>query len=294
MAALIAFCIAVYAGLAISAQAVSCKIVIYNLHNYSIQGTAHLAAKSPASLSAIGAILGKLEPDVLAVCEMGSRADLAELQRKLKKMGRNLPHTIWVDGPDPLRHLALLSRFPIERDDSRQSVATNIASYLVKRGILDVTLRLEEGYALRLIGAHLKSQKPGNIDSKRIRNAEAQSLALHIQEVLKSIPDVNLLVFGDFNDRPSSPTLKTILEAHPPSPLYDLSPMDSQGLHWTYHFAKDDVYSRYDYLLAGPELLPEIVETGIAHFSFWNFASDHRPLYLVISTSQILNERDLQ
>ncbi len=279
---------------AISAQAISCKIVIYNLNNYSPRGTVHSTAKSPISLSAIETILGKLEPDVLAVCEMGSRADLAYLQRRLKKAGRNLPYTAWVDGPDSSRHLALLSRFPIERDDSRKSVSTNISGYLIKRGILDVTLRLEEGYALRLIGSHLKSQKPGNIDSKQVRNAESQSLALHIREILKSTPDVNLLVFGDFNDRPTSPALKTVLESHPPSPLYDLAPIDNQGLRWTYHFARDDVYSRYDYLLAGPELIPEIVETGIAHFPSWNVASDHRPLYLVISTSQILNERNLQ
>ncbi|PWU07661.1 MAG: hypothetical protein C5B47_05800 [Verrucomicrobia bacterium] len=279
---------------AASAQAVSCRIVTYNLKNYTTQESGPLGAKSPISLSAIETILGKLEPDVLAVCEMGSRADLSYLQRKLKKAGRDLRYTVWVDGPDSLRHLALLSRFPVERDNSRNSVTTRLPGHLVKRGILDVTLRLEKDYALRLIGSHLKSQKPGNIDPKEIRNAEAQSLALHIREILKSEPETNLLVFGDFNDRPSSTTLKTLLEAHPTSPLYDLAPADPQGLRWTYHFAKDDVYSRYDYLLAGVELIPEIVEVGIAHYPSWNSASDHRPLYLVISTSNILNENSLQ
>lgn len=266
-------------------------MVAYNLKNYSIKGDATIPAKSLTSLSVIETMLGKLQPDVLAICEMGSRQDLSYLQRKLKKTGSDLPYTIWLDAPDASRHLALLSRFPIERDDSRPLVSTPLPGHFVKRGILDVTIRLDENFTLRLVGSHLKSQKPltGKFDSQQVRIAEAESLASHIRQILKSSPRSHLLVFGDFNDRPTSFTVKTVLESHSFSPLYDLVPSDTRGDRWTYYFAKDDVYSRYDYLLATPELIPKIIETGIGHFPYWNFASDHRPLYLLLSTSQILN-----
>lgn len=266
-------------------QAIPCKVVVYNLNNYSTKHDVLVPAKSSISLSAIEEILSSLQPDVLAVCEMGSRKDLSYLQRKLKKAGSDLPYSVWLDAPDSSRHLALLSRFPIEQNNSCRFVLTNIPEHFVKRGILDVTLRLEDNYTLRLVGSHLKSQKlhVGNYDSKQIRLAEAQSLASHIQQILKSSPHANLLVFGDFNDRPTSPTLKMMLGSFPS--LFDLAPSDDRGDRWTYHFRKDDVYSRFDYLLASPELTPEIVKVGISHPPHWNLASDHRPLYLLISTS---------
>jgi predicted extracellular nuclease len=148
---------------------------------------------------------------------------------------------------------------------------------------LDISLRLEDNYILRLVGAHLKSQKQtvGGDDSGRIRLTEAQLLANHIRQILKFSPYCNLLVFGDFNDHPNSPVLKEIFRS---TSLVDLAPSDDRGDRWTYHFSKRDVYSRFDYLLASPGLIPEIVDASICHFPHWNLASDHRPLYLLIST----------
>ncbi|ALJ57016.1 Endonuclease/Exonuclease/phosphatase family protein [Candidatus Xiphinematobacter sp. Idaho Grape] len=274
----------------------TCKLVAYNLNNYSIQGSENLPAKSLTSLSAIKDILSSLQPDILVLTEMGSQQDLLFLQKKLRDTGLFLPYTVWVNSIDPLRHLALLSRFPITQDNSLRLVPTPIPNHFVKRGIMDVTFRLESSYALRVVGAHLKSQRAPIRQSHRTRFAEAQALASHVTNILQRSPDTNLLVVGDFNDYPTSLTLKTVLlKKTIPSkatvlpgllratPLFDLVPSDKCGERWTHYFEKEDIYSRLDYLLAAQGIIPEIIEAGICRHPRWCLASDHRPLYVVIS-----------
>lgn len=285
----------------------SYKLVVYNLNNYSVQGADNLPAKSLASLSAIEAVLGTLKPDILTITEMGSWKDLLFLQQKLKGIGLLLPYAVVVNATDPVRHLALLSRCPIERNDSLLLVPTFIPKHFVKRGFMDVTLRLGTGCGstLRIVGVHLKSRRAPTKQSYRIRYAEAQALSSHVKNILQHFPESNLLVVGDFNDRPTSPTLKMILQPKIITPdrmataslqgaqlpqqqttttiLTDLVPSDQCGERWTHRFAKDDVYSRLDYLLASSGVIHKIVETGICHHPQWNRASDHRPLYVTIS-----------
>lgn len=290
----------------LQASSSSHKLVVYNLNNYSIQGNlpAKLPAKSPASLSAIEAVLQTLQPDILSLTEMGSREDLLFLQKQLKSHGLLLPYAVWINATDPVRHLALLSRFPIERNDSLLLVPTSIPQLFVKRGIMDISLRLENGSTLRIVGLHLKSRRPPIKTSRRVRYAEAQAVSAHIASILHNDPKANLLVVGDFNDHPTSPTLKAILlqerassdkqksVLHASSPLphhnntptlVDLVPTDKFGVRWTHYFAKDDIYSRLDYLLASSGIIPKLVEAGILHHPQWNLASDHRPLYISIS-----------
>src|SRR6185437_2027732 len=205
--------LALWSGLSFCLQAspATCKLVAYNLSNYSIQGSKNLPAKSPTSLSAIRDILGSLQPDILVLTEMGSQQDLLFLQKKLRNAGLFLPYTVWIDSMDPLRHLALLSRFPVMQDDSLRLAPTSIPNYFIKRGIMDITLRLEPHYTLRVVGVHLKSRRAPARQSHRVRFAEAQALASHVTSILRPSPDTKLLNEGDFNDYPASPTRKTIL-----------------------------------------------------------------------------------
>ena len=89
-------------------------------------------------------ILLKLRPDILGVCEMGSREDLAALQQRLKDAGLDLPHSEWVQAADPDRHLALLSRFPTvaRQPQTRLSYLLDETKLPVQRGFLDVTLQI--------------------------------------------------------------------------------------------------------------------------------------------------------
>src|SRR5262245_43218330 len=65
--------------------------------------------KPAAAAELISRTLLEAAPDLLVMAEMGSREDLAYLQGELKSGGLQLPYSEWLDGPDPDRHLALLS-----------------------------------------------------------------------------------------------------------------------------------------------------------------------------------------
>ncbi|HEV7405887.1 MAG TPA: endonuclease/exonuclease/phosphatase family protein, partial [Chthoniobacteraceae bacterium] len=193
----------------------------------------------------------------------------------------------YVPGPDVDRHLALLSRFPIV---ARNSVADvpyemNGTPQKVKRGFLDVTVRVNDAYELRLVGAHLKSKRPVPAGEELQRRREAQLLRAHAEQILTADPTVNLLLYGDFNEVKSEPAIQAIAGPRgSPQHLTELLLQDSLGDRWTHYWKASDIYSRFDYFFAGPALAREIVlpHSGIYRGELWNKASDHRPIYAAI------------
>lgn len=271
----------------------SIRFAAWNLRNF-----VHLAAppppgdntrpKSPEEVRAIVSILVELRPDILGVCEVGGKEDLAFLQARLREAGLELPHAEHVEGADPVRHVALLSRFPITARNSLPKVLYTLdtASRPVERGFLDVTVEPRPGYRLRLVGAHLKSRfDVPEADQELMRRNEAHALRRHVEQILSKAPDTNLLVYGDFNetrDRPGVRTLRGTRGAA--TALTELPLTDPAGDRWTYYYKDADQYSRIDYLFASKGLLPEIIheECFIYGGRDWMKASDHRPLVAVI------------
>jgi exonuclease III len=49
---------------------------------------------------------------------------------------------------------------------------------------------------------------------------------------------------------------------------------------WTHYYAKEELYSRIDYILASPALAPHYVpeQSYILSMPDWGAASDHRPV----------------
>ncbi len=188
----------------------SIRFVAYNLHNYRLapagDGATH--AKSEREIVALLEMLKHLNPEVLGVCEMGAESDLADLQKRLRTAGVDLPHTEWVQAADSVRHLALLSRFEII---SRQSVRDvryimDDQIFPVQRGFLDVTVQVNPHYQLRLVGAHLKSQRDvAEGDQSLMRRNEAHLLRGHLDRILTARPNENLEVYGDFNETKEQP-----------------------------------------------------------------------------------------
>lgn len=259
----------------------------YNLQNYRLQSDdGGQKPKSPASKAALTAIVSQMRPDILGVCEMASREALADLQLRLKSAGLDLPESEFVDGPDPDRHLALLSRFPIMEKLSDRQVAfeLNGAPELVRRGFLDVVIQINSTYRLRLIGVHLKSKIAAPEGESLIRRMESHLLAQRVSKILANEPEANLLVYGDFNDTKDQPALQSLIgERGSQQMLRDLYPIDERGECWTHYWKTADVYSRMDFMMASRGLLPEILrkQTRIHSPSNWSDASDHR----LISTS---------
>ena len=82
----------------------------------------------------------------------------------------------------------------------------------MNRGILDVTVEVNPGYRLRLVGAHLKSRRiVPDYDQALMRAKEAWSLREHIDEILAAAPNANLLLFGDLNDTKNEYPIREII-----------------------------------------------------------------------------------
>jgi endonuclease/exonuclease/phosphatase family metal-dependent hydrolase len=273
-------------------------VAYYNLENYLpmprvVDGKRVENAPKPESeIAALIAMLKRIRPDVLGVVEIGDQAMLADFQARLSAVGMVFPHSEWVDSPDGGRYIALLSRFPIVARNSRADVTFELDGryHRMGRGILDATVEITPGYQLRLVGVHLKSRRvvPA-FDEKKFRAREALLVRAHLNSIFKADSSVNLLLFGDLNDTKNESPVKDIQGiSGSRTAMRDLPLRDAQGLVWTHFWSEADVYSRIDYLLASEGLWPELKlsRSGIGGGREWRRASDHRPLYTTISTSE--------
>lgn len=269
------------------------RFTAWNLKNYlhtvtpPPEGSTNRPKPAKEQQAAVS-ILSQIRPDILGVCEMGSPADLAHLQAALKAAGLDLPHSERVQGDDPDRHLALLSRFPIA---SRQPVTQlryrlDNSEFPVQRGFLDVSIAVTPAYTLRLVGAHLKSRRDvPEGDQALMRRNEAHLLRQHLDTILTAAPETNLLVYGDLNDTRDQPGVKAIKGLRGSTmALGEIAAEDASGERWTYYYPEADEYSRIDFLLASPALLPEVRENQSFLYGGrdWIQASDHRPVSTVI------------
>lgn len=277
------------------------RFTAWNLRNYLYTTTPPPEGSSDRTKpvreqETILSILLELRPDILGVCEMGSPADLAHLQEKLKTAGLDLPHAEHVQGDDPVRHVALLSRFPITYrqpvTDQRYLLDNN--EFPVQRGFLDVTVTVNPDYQLRLVGTHLKSRRDvPEADQALMRRNEAHLLRQHLDAILTAAPLTNLLVYGDFNDTRDQPGVKAVKGLRgSTAALTEISAADASGERWTYYYPEADEYSRLDFLLASPALLPEVREPQSFLYSGknWLQASDHRPVTTVIHPDDALKK----
>jgi len=281
---------------AAEAATASDEIVVasYNLENYirmdRREGNEHLknAPKPEKEINALIRVITDINPDILGVCEMGTRDLFDDFKTRLKNAGLGYTDFEYVDGPDPQRHLALVSRFPIT---SRQSIPN--ASYelngqqeKVRRGFLDVTVKINSDYELRLVGAHLKSKLNDVAEGEAlVRRSESHLLREHIDEILSKKPDAKLIVYGDFNDTKNEPVIEEIMGTrNSPAHLTDLWLRDKAGDHWTEYWKAADVYSRIDFIFVNRALLPDVVQSksSVYRSEYWNEASDHRPVVATI------------
>lgn len=269
------------------------KIVFaaWNVRNYMLrpvkngEGRTLTPAKSPESIAAVVETLRRIRPDIVGLCEIGSRSDLADLQRRLQRAGMLLPHKTWVDGPDRERHLALLSRFPLEvQHDTRTTFPLDGISQRVRRGILDVTVQIRPDFPLRILGVHLKSARVvPEYDQATFRRAESLVLRNRIEEILGEESEQPLIVFGDFNDTKNSPVVKGVAgRAGSRKSLTILPLADRLGDQWTYRRDETDEYSRIDYIMVNQTLRRLVLrrDTGLHRDKNWFEASDHRPMIL--------------
>jgi endonuclease/exonuclease/phosphatase family metal-dependent hydrolase len=263
----------------------------YNVQSYvgeETGGGARASKPKPeASIQALVRIVAEVRPDILGLCEIGQRQQFEDFRARLAGVGLDFAHTEYVEGPDPDRHLALLSRFPITQRRSVADVSYELNGTLekVKRGFLDVTVCINPAYEIRAVGAHLKSKLAVREGEALMRRFEAQLLRRHVDAVLLENPSTNLLVYGDLNESKNAPAIQEIVGVRGSAAyLSDLVPEDEHGDRWTHYWRTTDEYSRIDYLLASRALLPEVVKgsSRVHRSRDWSEASDHRPIYTTI------------
>jgi endonuclease/exonuclease/phosphatase family metal-dependent hydrolase len=259
-------------------------LILEDRFDYDTKKSSKNAPKPADEKNAVIDILLSTKPDVIGLCEIGTREDLAEIQQLLKAKGLDLPASHFSGGIDQTRHLGLLSKFPIISTAQASKLDYVIAgkSNSMQRGILDATVKTPDERVWRFLGVHLKSKREvDGGDQNLMRINEAQLLRRHIEGILKEDAQARLICYGDFNDTRRTSPLR-IVQGSYNSPTY-IAPIalrDSRGELWTHYWEREDVYARIDYIHYSPALKAEVIyqECGIVDLPNWRKGSDHRAI----------------
>jgi endonuclease/exonuclease/phosphatase family metal-dependent hydrolase len=272
------------------------RVATYNVENYLDRPGGTRPVKTTEGRAKVRESLRALGADVVALQEMGSTNALLELRASLKAEGLDYPHWEHVAAWDTNINVAVLSKFPItaRRPHTNDSYLLIGRRFRVSRGFAEIDLQVNDRYSFTLITAHLKSRRPvPEADEAEMREQEALLLREYVDTRLKANPNFNLVVLGDFNDTKDAKSTRALLGRGKHS-LVDTRPAERNGdnqpnpnprweprnITWTYHYAKEDTYSRFDYLLLSPGMAREWDkgDTYVLTLANWAIGSDHRPI----------------
>ena len=183
--------------------------------------------------------------------------------------------------------VALISRLPVGEVRSRRHLrfpGHDGAPARFNRDILSVTIEPEGGQPFEMWCVHLKSNSGGREESEPIRLAEARELRRLLDKSLAANPQARIIVTGDFNDTPGTPTMKTILGQgstalwSPASDLPGQPPM-------TYNTG--EFKSMIDFMLCSPAMKARYVKGSfnVPQGSIETTGSDHNPIVATFSVN---------
>lgn len=273
-------------------QDTSLRFIAYNVKNWLTMDRYHnrrnlkSSSKPAEEKEAVIAILARHRPDVIGLCEIGTVEDLTEIQELLKEKGLHLPHSHFTGGSDQVRHLGLLSRYPVTGTGKAEKLDYTLRGKLftANRGILDASIEAK-GKPYRFLGVHFKSKREVNDgDQEEMRRAEAYLLRRHVDSILRGNPGERLVVYGDFNDSRASVSGKSVVGSfNSPGYLTAIPAQDSSGTRWTHFWALHDVYARIDFIAVSPALKPDtdFRAAKILDDPEWETASDHRAILAI-------------
>ncbi|HXI72693.1 MAG TPA: endonuclease/exonuclease/phosphatase family protein [Verrucomicrobiae bacterium] len=280
------------------------RVATYNVENYLDQPTeSRRFVKSAEAKAKIREGIRALNPDVLALEEMGGTNALLELRASLKTDGLDFPYWDHVTGADTNIHVAVLSKFPFaaRHPHTNDNFLLDGRRFSVSRGFAEVDVQARTNFTFTLIVAHLKSRRPvPEADEAQLRLEEAKVLRGIVDARLTANPDAKIIVLGDFNDVKSSASTKEII-GRGKFKLTDTRPAERNGdnlpnpvprfeprnVTWTHYYGIEDSYSRIDYILLSPAMARDWIktETYILTIPNWGIGSDHRPIVATFSSS---------
>src|SRR5471032_1310236 len=165
------------------------RVATYNVQNYLDQPTeTRHAVKSAEAKAKVRESIKAINPDVLALEEMGTTNALLELRATLKADGLDFPFWEHISGADTNIHVAVLSKFPIDarHPHTNDEFLLDGKRFRVERGLAEVEIQAATNFTFTLIAAHLKSQLPSPIaDEAEERLGEAKVLRDIIDEHFK-------------------------------------------------------------------------------------------------------------
>jgi len=268
------------------------RFIAYNLKNYLTMrrysdGKSSYTGKPEAEIEALLKVIVGGKPDILGICEIGSKEDLADFQKRLAAKGINLPHTHHVQGSDSVRSLAILSKYPVKANPKPADSDYTLSGkqFFISRGIMDATVKIT-GKDVRFLGVHFKSKRPiSEADQEMMRRNEAELLRKHIDTILDENKEAYLLAYGDFNDTKRTKTVYTVKgRANSSKRLELLEFADSRGEVWTHHWGRENIYSRIDFCMTSLALTPfvKLDSCLLLDPEYWELGSDHRAMLMII------------
>ena len=159
-----------------SAAAGTFRVAAYNVENYlDVPTESRHFVKTAEAKAKIRETIKAINPDILALEEMGTTNALLELRDSLKAEGCDFPFWEHVQAYDDSIHVAVLSKRPIvaRRPHTNENFLLDGKRFQVKRGFSEVEIQAATNFTITLIGAHLKS---------KLTSASADEGALRLEE----------------------------------------------------------------------------------------------------------------
>jgi endonuclease/exonuclease/phosphatase family metal-dependent hydrolase len=270
------------------------RIASFNLHNYLscervVDGKWRPSYPKPEiEKKALRSIIRSVNPDILAVQEIGSYPYLLELWTDLNNTGGPyFKYASWMpnEEEEEVRHLAYFSKYEPLLVKKHNHIGFKYFDGYEKsgRGLLEGVFKKNE-VQFTVFNLHLKSmwtERKDDPQAKIRREKEARAMRDFIRECFPPSQNPSYIIAGDFNDHKDSPPVSRFITVSN-NLLTNIIPCkDSRGHKWTHFFKRQDSYSRIDYLLASPPMFSRFVPNSgwIMDDKGSAIASDHRLIY---------------
>lgn len=226
-------------------------------------------ARFHEAAQAVATVIKKIDADVLALTEVGTEADVAELQREVAALGLDYPHKAVCDSTDTFtgQHVAVLSKRKFDKVNrtipGRERYDRELDNDVEVEDDTGISKGMQvvfeaAGQPVHLYVAHLTSERGGHEkDAQRI--AQASIIRRN------SLPQINdgkfVVVAGDLNDPPHDPAVRRLRGRDDIWPdllqtgAVKYFPKDKLDTRWTYEFL--GVREQLDYIL-----ISEAIETA--------------------------------
>jgi endonuclease/exonuclease/phosphatase family metal-dependent hydrolase len=208
-----------------------------------------------------GRVINEIRPDILITVEVENRPTLERFNEQVLDAMFDFayPHCMVIDGNDQRGiDLGILSRFPIVEIRSHVDDPAPHGGRLFSRDSPEFDIVLPAGERLILVPNHLKSKRNGNNQATQDRR-QAQAQGAHAIAVAALSRSSFVLLAGDLNDTPNSPTLASMFtEGFADVMSHPNYPTDRPGT-----FQTGLPSHKLDYLIMSPQLRARLQDTGI-------------------------------